>query len=262
MANASTMNMVGAYPLGVIPPVASPSRVAFMTDPVLLITGGSSGLGAATATAAARAGYRLVLTARRADRLAAFAASLDTPVLALPCDVGDWKQISGVVEQAEAHFGRLDAVFANAGSSVGTSFLGRSGEDPELWRDMVVTNVCGPAYTARAALPALVRSQGHLVLTGSASGRGVRPGSLYSATKWAVTGLAQAIRAECVGTGVRVTIIQPGLVDTDAIPADRRDDPKLEPADVARAVLYALDQPSTVDVNEIVIRPVGQDPYK
>ncbi|QUQ62644.1 SDR family oxidoreductase [Kutzneria sp. CA-103260] len=235
-----------------------------MNDPVLLITGGSSGLGAATAAAAARAGYRLVLTARGADRLAAFAAGLGGAdrVLALPCDVGDWDRISAVAAKAEETFGRLDAVFANAGSSVGTSFLGRSGEDPQLWRDMVVTNVCGPAYTARAALPALVRSGGHLVLTGSASGRGVRPGSLYSATKWAVTGLAQAIRAECVGTGVRVTVIQPGLVDTDAIPADRRDDPKLEPADVARAVLYALGQPSTVDVNEIVIRPVGQDPYK
>lgn len=235
-----------------------------MNDPVLLITGGSSGLGAATAVAAARAGYRLVLTARGADRLTAFAAGLGGPdrVLTLPCDVGDWAQISGVVARTEEAFGRLDAVFANAGSSVGTSFLGRSGEDPELWRDMVVTNVCGPAYTARASLPSLVRSGGHLVLTGSASGRGVRPGSLYSATKWAVTGLAQAIRAECVGTGVRVTVIQPGLVDTEAIPADRRDDPKLQPADVARAVLYALEQPSTVDVNEIVIRPVGQDPYK
>jgi NADP-dependent 3-hydroxy acid dehydrogenase YdfG len=235
-----------------------------MNDPVLLITGGSSGLGAATAVAAARAGYRLVLTARGADRLTAFAAGLGGPdrVLSLPCDVGDWAQISGVVDRTEEAFGRLDAVFANAGSSVGTSFLGRSGEDPELWRGMVVTNVCGPAYTARASLPALVRSGGHLVLTGSASGRGVRPGSLYSATKWAVTGLAQAIRAECVGTGVRVTVIQPGLVDTEAIPADRRDDPKLQPADVARAVLYALEQPSTVDVNEIVIRPVGQDPYK
>ncbi|MBB5895255.1 SDR family oxidoreductase [Kutzneria kofuensis] len=235
-----------------------------MNDPVLLITGGSSGLGAATAAAAARAGYRLVLTARGVDRLAAFAAGLGGPerVLTLPCDVGDWSQISGVVAKTEETFGRLDAVFANAGSSVGTSFLGRSGEDPELWREMVVTNVCGPAYTARAALPALMRSRGHLVLTGSASGRGVRPGSLYSATKWAVTGLAQAIRAECVGTGVRVTIVQPGLVDTEAIPADRKDDPKLDPADVARAVLYALEQPSTVDVNEIVIRPVGQDAYK
>ncbi|GAA3435217.1 hypothetical protein GCM10018954_048230 [Kutzneria kofuensis] len=96
-------------------------------------------------------------------------------MLTLPCDVGDWSQISGVVAKTEETFGRLDAVFANAGSSVGTSFLGRSGEDPELWREMVVTNVCGPAYTARAALPALMRSRGHLVLTGSASGRACGP---------------------------------------------------------------------------------------
>lgn len=235
-----------------------------MNDPVLLITGGSSGLGAATATAAARAGYRLVLAARDGARLAEFADTLGGPdrVLATTCDVGDWAQVSGLADRAERTFGRLDAAFANAGTSVTTSFLGTSGEDPERWRDMVVTNVCGPALTARAVLPALVRSGGHLVMTGSASGRGVRPGSLYSATKWAVTGLAQAIRAECVGTGVRVTLIQPGLVDTEAIPSDRRDDPKLVPADVARAVLYALGEPSTVDVNEIVIRPVGQHAYR
>lgn len=235
-----------------------------MTDPVLLITGASSGVGAATVRLAAASGYRLVLAARNPDKLAAFAASIGSPdrVLGLPCDVGDWAEVSALVDRAEQTFGRVDAVFANAGVSVNTSFLGTSGDSPELWRDMVVTNVCGPALTARAALPALVRSGGHLVLTGSAAGRGVRPGSLYSATKWAVTGLAQAIRAECVGTGVRVTLIQPGLVDTEAIPASRRDDPKLEPADVARAVLYALGQPPTVDVNEIVIRPIGQDAYR
>jgi NADP-dependent 3-hydroxy acid dehydrogenase YdfG len=126
---------------------------------------------------------------------------------------------------------------------------------------MVVTNICGPAYTARATMPALIRSKGHLVLTGSAAGRGVRPGNLYSATKWAVTGLAQAIRAEAVGTGVRVTLIQPGLTDTEAIPASRAADPKLDPADVGRAVMYAVSQPPTVDVNEILIRPVGQGPH-
>ena len=123
---------------------------------------------------------------------------------------------------------------------------------------MVLTNVYGPALTARATLPALQKTKGHLLLTGSAAGRGVRPGNLYSATKWAVTGMAQAIRAECVGTGVRVTLIQPGLVDTEAIPASRAKDPKLDPDDIASAVLYALQQPTHVDVNEIIVRPVGQ----
>ncbi|GAA0620538.1 SDR family oxidoreductase [Kutzneria viridogrisea] len=236
-----------------------------MNDQVLLVTGASSGLGAATARLAAKSGYRLVLAARGADRLAAFAESLGggpDQVFAQPCDVADWGQVSALIERAEEHFGRLDVVFANAGIAVTTSFLGDGGTPPEQWQDMVLANVCGPAYTARAALPALVRSGGHLVLTGSAAGRGVRPGSLYSATKWAVSGLAQAIRAECVGSGVRVTVVQPGLVDTPAIPVDRYGEPKLEPEDVARAVLYAVGQPPSVDVNEILIRPVGQAAYR
>ncbi|MEV6449132.1 SDR family oxidoreductase [Amycolatopsis sp. NPDC051716] len=232
-----------------------------MTDPVFLITGASRGIGAATARLAADAGYRLVLVARDQTRLAALATQLGDPdrVWSLACDVTDWTRLSGLVARVQDAWGRLDVVFANAGTSVVTSFLGRRGAPPEEWRDMVLANVYGPALTARAALPALVESGGHLVLTGSAAGRGVRPGNLYSATKWAVTGLAQSIRAECVGTGVRVTLVQPGLVDTGGIPPERSQDPKLDPADVARAVLYAVGQPATVDVNEILVRPVGQD---
>lgn len=235
-----------------------------MTDPVLLITGASHGIGAAVARRAAAAGYRLVLTARTAAPLEQLATEFGDDgvssgrVLARPADVTDWAALSGLVAEAERHFGRLDAVLANAGASVVTSFLGDGGAPPEAWRDMVLTNVYGPALTARATLPALRRTRGHLLLTGSAAGRGVRPGNLYAATKWAVTGLAQAIRAECVGTGVRVTLLQPGLVDTDAIPPSRANDPKLKPDDVAEAVLYALRQPPHVDVNEIIIRPVGQ----
>jgi NADP-dependent 3-hydroxy acid dehydrogenase YdfG len=235
-----------------------------VTDPVFLITGASRGIGAATARLAADAGYRLVLVARDQTRLADLATRLGDPgrVWPLACDVTDWTQLSGLVARVQDTWGRLDVVFANAGTSVVTSFLGRRGAPPEEWRDMVLANVYGPALTARAALPALVESGGHLVLTGSAAGRGVRPGNLYSATKWAVTGLAQSIRAECVGTGVRVTLVQPGLVDTGGIPPERSQDPKLDPADVARAVLYAVGQPATVDVNEILVRPVGQDPYR
>src|ERR1022692_4039060 len=116
----------------------------------------------------------------------------------------------------------------------------------------------------RAALPALVRAGGHLVLTGSVAGRGGRIGSLYSATKWAVTALSQSIRAECAGSGVRVTLIQPGLVNTEPSMAkeERRHDPKLEPSDIARAVLFAVGEPRHVDVSEIVIRPAGAGPYR
>ncbi|GAA3876233.1 SDR family oxidoreductase [Saccharothrix violaceirubra] len=232
-----------------------------MVEPVFLITGASRGIGAATAALAAEAGYRLVLTARDVAALAEYAPSLGTPdrVWVAPCDVRDWAQVKALVERVEGEWGRLDVAFANAGVSVDTSFATERGSSPDQWGDMVLTNVAGPAFTARAALPALTRSGGHLVLTGSAAGRGVRPGNLYSATKWAVTGLAQNIRAECVGTGVRVTLLQPGLTDTGGIPDDRRDDPKLAPEDVARAVLYAVGQPPTVDVNEIVVRPVGQE---
>ncbi|GAA1347682.1 SDR family oxidoreductase [Saccharothrix algeriensis] len=235
-----------------------------MGEAVFLITGASRGIGLATARLAAEAGYRLVLAARDVDRLTGHVAALGGPdrVRVASCDVRAWEQLAALVGRVEEEWGRLDVVFANAGASVVTSFTSSRGAPPAQWGDMVLTNVCGPAFTARAALPALIRSGGHLVLTGSAAGRGVRPGNLYAATKWAVTGLAQAIRAECVGTGVRVTLVQPGLTDTEGIPASRAADPKLAPADVARAVLYAVSQPATVDVNEILVRPVGQDAYR
>jgi NADP-dependent 3-hydroxy acid dehydrogenase YdfG len=137
------------------------------------------------------------------------------------------------------------------------SFFGNGGSDPQDWDQMVSTNVLGTALTARAVLPGLVRTQGHLILLGSVAGRIMRPG-LYSATKWAVSAMAASIRAEAVGTGVRVTVIQPGVIDTSDLRDDLRSRPKLEPDSVARAILFALDQPASVDVNEIVLRPTGQ----
>ncbi|HTT54927.1 MAG TPA: SDR family NAD(P)-dependent oxidoreductase [Streptosporangiaceae bacterium] len=235
-----------------------------MPDPVFLITGASSGIGAATARAAAGAGYRVVLAARRPGPLAQLAAELGGPPRALPltCDVTDWTQVGNLVAELHRTLGRLDVAFANAGASVPTSFLGPAGAPPGQWAGLVLTNVLGPALTARAALPLLAETGGHLLLTGSVAGRVLRPGSLYSATKWAVTALAASIRAECVGTGVRVTLIQPGLTGTGAVSPGREADPKLAPGDVARAVLYAVGQPAGVDVSEIVIRPAGQDPFR
>lgn len=158
--------------------------------------------------------------------------------------------------------GRVDAAVANAGIAVSTSFTGASGAPPGDWDAMVRTNVLGSALTARAVLPELARTRGHLVLTGSVAGRVLRPGSLYSVTKWAVSALAASIRAECVGTGVRVTLIQPGLTEAGPVNPSRLADPRLDAADIARAVMYALSQPASVDVSEIVIRPVGQDPFR
>ena len=235
-----------------------------MPDPVFLITGASQGIGAATARAAAAAGYRVVLTARRPGPLAELAAELGGPPHAVPvsCDITDWAQVEDLVATTRRTLGRLDVALANAASVLSTSFLGRGGQPPAEWAGMVQTNVLGTALTARAVLPMLAETRGHLLLTGSVAGRVVRPGSLYSATKWAVSALAASIRAECVGTGVRVTLIQPGLSDTGPVSPGREADPKLAPGDVARAVLYAVSQPARVDVSEIVIRPTGQDPFR
>jgi NADP-dependent 3-hydroxy acid dehydrogenase YdfG len=227
-----------------------------MADPVFLITGASSGIGAATARDAARAGYRLVLGARSQDRLDALAAELGgrDKALAVRCDVTEWEDNERIVAAALEAFGRVDVVFANAGFGAKRGWLE---ETPEFWRSMVLTNVLGPAYTARAAIGALKQSRGHLLLTSSLAGRRALPGSLYSATKHAVTAMAEALRQDLDGTGIRVTSVEPGMVDTpffDSKPEMRA----LDPEDVARAVMFAVSQPPHVDVNEILIRPTAQ----
>jgi NADP-dependent 3-hydroxy acid dehydrogenase YdfG len=184
-----------------------------MPDPVFLITGASSGIGAATARRASEAGYRMVLGARSADRLSQLAEELGGPdrALALTCDVTEWDQQQAMVEETLSRFGRLDVAFANAGFGAARGFLK---ESPEHWRAMVLTNVYGAALTIRATLPALKEARGHLLLTGSVAGRRALSGSLYSATKWAVTAMGEAARQELNETGVRVTLIEPGAVDT------------------------------------------------
>ncbi len=224
-------------------------------DPVFLITGASSGIGAATARHAAEAGYRLVLAARSADRVTALADELGGAerALAASCDVTEWDQQCAMVDQALARFGRIDVAFANAGFGATRGFLN---ESPEHWRSMVLTNVYGAALTIRATLPALTNAQGHLLLTGSVAGRRVLPGSLYSATKWAVTAIGEAARQELSGTGVRVTLVEPGAVDTPFFEQPPND--ALTPDDVARVVMFAVSQPPHVDVNEVLVRPTGQ----
>jgi NADP-dependent 3-hydroxy acid dehydrogenase YdfG len=230
-----------------------------MTDRVFLIMGASSGIGEATARLAVEEGHRVVLAGRRRELLDRLAGELGGPDRAIPvmCDVTEWEQVRSAVDRTRKAYGRLDVVFANAGVANRSSFL-EGGSTPEEWRSMVLTNVYGPAITARAAMPALLESKGHFVLTGSIAGRIPTPGSLYSATKWAMTGLAQNLRAELADSGVRVTLIQPGLTDTVLINPDRAGDVKLDPADVARTVMFAVNQPPSVDINEIVVRPTGQ----
>lgn len=224
-----------------------------MADPVLLITGASSGIGAATAREASRAGYRLVLAARSREKLRDLQQELGggDRAIVVACDVQDHDDQLNLAHEAENAFGQIDAVFANAGR--GGEPGGFSEADPDVWRDMILTNILGVGLTVQACLPALRRSRGHLLLTGSAAGRVTIPGSMYSATKWAVSAIGYGLREEVRGSGMRVTLIEPGMVDTAFF--DQPPERALQPEDIARAVLYALSQPSHVDVNEILVRP-------
>jgi NADP-dependent 3-hydroxy acid dehydrogenase YdfG len=231
-----------------------------VSDPVLLITGASSGIGAATARAAAPS-YRLVLAARRLEELESLAAELggEERAIAVRCDVTEWEQVESLAARALDRFGQIDAVFANAGFGASRGFLE---ESVEHWRSMVLTNVYGAALTIRATLPHLLeRGEGHFLITSSVAGRRALPGSLYSATKWAATAMGEALRQELRqmhdNRAIRVTLIEPGMVDTPFF-ENSPGDSALSDADIARAVMFALEQPAGVDVNEILIRPTSQ----
>ncbi len=227
---------------------------------VLLITGAGSGIGAATARAV-KDRYRLVLAGRRLEPLEKLVEEVGGAenAVAVSCDVTEWDQVEAMTATALESFGRIDAVFANAGFGASRGFLE---ESPEHWKSMVLTNVLGPALTIRSTLPHLLEEgNGHFLITSSIAGRRALPGSLYSATKFAATAMGEALRAELRaredGNRIRVTLIEPGMVDTpffDNRPGDRA----LSDDDIAGAVDYALSQPDSVDVNEILIRPIGQ----
>jgi len=231
-----------------------------LDDPVLLITGAGSGIGAATARAATGS-HRVVLAGRREEPLRQLAAELggEERALAMSCDVTEWNEVQALTAAGLERFGRIDAVFANAGFGAKRGFLE---ESPEQWRAMVLTNVYGVALTIRATLPHLLeRGDGHFLVTSSVAGRRALPGSLYSATKWAATAIGEALRAELrqmhENHGIKVTLIEPGMTDTPFFD-DRPGEWALRDEDIARAVIYALEQPPGVDVNEILIRPTRQ----
>ncbi|MCU0314308.1 MAG: SDR family oxidoreductase [Solirubrobacteraceae bacterium] len=229
-----------------------------MAEKVFLITGASSGIGAATARAAAAAGFKLVLAARSEEKLEALAAECGGPHAALyiPTDVTRWEDNERLAALAAEQFGGIDVAFVNAGFGAKRGFSPEDADSPEHWRDMVLTNVLGAAYTIRAVLPAIKERTGHVLLTSSVAGRVAIPGSLYSSTKWAVTGMGQSLRAELAGSGVRVTLIEPGAVDTPFF--DNRPQNALLEEDIVNAVMYAVQQPPHVDVSEILIRPTAQ----
>src|SRR3954449_10434747 len=223
----------------------------------MLITGASTGIGAATARHAVAAGWHVALAARSEDKLGDLVRELgEQNALAHRCDVTEFADQEAFVAAALERFGRIDAAFANAGFGAARGFLKA---DAEQWRQMVLTNVLGVAYTVRAVLPHFKeRRAGHFLLTSSVAGRRSLPGSLYSATKWAVTGMGEGLRQELRGEelDVKVTIVEPGMVDTPFF--DNPVSDALEPDDIARVVMFALDQPERVDLNEILVRPSSQ----
>jgi len=213
---------------------------------VVLVTGASSGIGEATARLLVARGARVVLGARRADRLADLAAELGEDwVPARPTDVADESDVEALVALALTRFGRLDALFANAGLGGGGTLVDG---DPTRWREMLLTNVYGLALTVRHAVqPMLAAGSGHVVLTSSVVAR--RPAHanyVYAATKHAVNALGEGLRRELSGR-IRVTLIEPGMTDT-AIWEDRPEG-ALDPEDVARVVCFCLEQPDNVSIS-------------
>ena len=225
-------------------------------EPVLVITGASTGIGAATAQRAVEFGHRVVLAARSEDKLEALAKELggDEKAIAVRCDVTSWDDQQALVQAALDRFGRMDSYFANAGFGAKRGFLE---ESVEHWKSMIDTNVLGCALSIRASLGHFKKlGAGHLILTSSIAGRRALPGSLYSATKHAVTAMGEALRQEIAETDIKMTLIEPGAVDTPFF--DNRPSGAREPDVIARAVMFALTQPSHVDVNEMLIRPIHQ----
>lgn len=217
----------------------------------LIITGASSGIGAATAKTAATSGWNVALLARSKDKLEALSSEIGEAALAIPCDVTKREEIVEALDKAATHFGGIDAMFANAGT--GVSKPGVENGDPDEWHDMIHVNILAVLYAAHAAIPHLKKTKGHFVVTGSKAGRDTFKGSVYSATKHFVHGFGENLAEEMREWGGRATVIAPGMVDTAFF--DEPKPTKIQPEDVANAVMFALSQPETSAVREIYLMP-------
>ncbi|SFG19752.1 SDR family oxidoreductase [Sulfitobacter dubius] len=217
----------------------------------LFLTGASSGIGAATARAAAKAGWNIGLFARSEDRLKDLAAEIGDQALVLVGDATDYDAQKQALDKLTDHFGGVDAAFANAGR--GTSPAGTENGDPQDWKAMVDLNIMGALYTAHAAMPHLRKSTGQYVVTGSAAGRVHIQGSIYGATKWFIHGFAGNLAEEMAEWGGRCMVVSPGMVDTAFF--DEAKPEKLHPEDVAAAVMHALEAPARASIREIHLMP-------
>jgi NADP-dependent 3-hydroxy acid dehydrogenase YdfG len=223
----------------------------------VIVTGGSSGIGASIVETLLASGHSVVATARTRSRLDELEQRLGRPAAlsTIVADVSDWDDNVRVVAHAVDTFGGLHGAIANAGYTTPGDVRTA---DPRTWPDLILANLAGPAFLARAALEALEASGGRLVLLGSVAGHKHSPGNIYSAAKWGVVGMAENLRMVLSPSGVGVTLLSPGVVDTPFYPNGIPIESALDPADVARAVDWVLQQPAGVDVNTLVLRPLGQ----
>jgi NADP-dependent 3-hydroxy acid dehydrogenase YdfG len=238
---------------------------------VVVITGGSSGIGEATARYLAKRGATVALAARRVERLEAIVKEIqaaDGKAKAFQVDVTDKAQVDGLIAHTLAAFGRIDVLINNAGL-MAIAPLAKVRADE--WDRMIDINIKGVLYGISAALPVFMKQGfGHFINVASIAGLKVTSpgGTVYSATKFAVRAISEGLRHEVGGT-IRTTIISPGAVTTE-LPAGSSDEQSAKavaawyqaqaiPADsIARAIAYAIEQPADVDVNEIVVRPTAQ----
>ncbi|HHA5942382.1 TPA: SDR family oxidoreductase [Staphylococcus aureus] len=228
-----------------------------LTDKIAVVTGAGSGIGEAIATLLHEEGVKVILAGRNKDKLQNVANQLaQDSVKVVPTDVTKKEEVDELIKIAQQTFGGLDIVINSAGQMLSSKITDYQVDE---WDSMIDVNIKGTLYTAQAALPTMLeQSSGHLINIASISGFEVTKSStIYSATKAAVHTITQGLEKELAKTGVKVTNISPGMVDTAITaaynPTDRK---KLEPQDIAEAVLYALTQPKHVNVNEITVRPV------
>lgn len=228
-----------------------------LTDKIAVVTGAGSGIGEAIATLLHEEGAKVVLAGRNKDKLQNVANQLaQDSVKVVPTDVTNKEEVDELMKIAQQTFGGLDIVINSAGQMLSSKITDYQVDE---WDSMIDVNIKGTLYTAQAALPTMLeQSSGHLINIASISGFEVTKSStIYSATKAAVHTITQGLEKELAKTGVKVTSISPGMVDTAITaaynPSDRK---KLDPQDIAEAVLYALTQPKHVNVNEITERPV------
>jgi NADP-dependent 3-hydroxy acid dehydrogenase YdfG len=219
---------------------------------IVLITGASSGIGEATAKALVKNGHKVILTARRQEKLDNLVAMLgEDNALAVAADATQFDALEKVVTAGINNFGRLDVAFANAGTGVTTS--GTELGDPDEWSKLIDINIKAMLWTAKLTLAHLRETKGHFILTSSVAGRTSHKGSIYGASKWFAYGFGQNLAEEMAQWGGRCTTIAPGMVNTPFFDEPKPD--KLDPVDVAEAVLFAIEAEQRCNVREIFLMP-------